>query len=205
VLSGSLRNLGGPIRSLVDVVMVQPLYGLVHRTIGGQRREVSNLDSKVKNPDFTDGYRLRAEAAQSSGSPSSSGVPSHADGRVAQSVVLCSKRRPDRYDVAACKVSGGTATTGPVLRPHLATLPTPPPDLIAQRVDVGAGTARASSCRYGAKSLPSSEPRPIRIVLPSGSVSVNSVIPHGLASSLVTGSAAVLRRVCQASVSGVIR
>jgi hypothetical protein len=54
--------LGGPILSLVDAVIVQPPYGLAHRTIGGHGREVSNLDFEVKNPDLTEGRRSRAEA-----------------------------------------------------------------------------------------------------------------------------------------------
>ena len=41
--------------------------------------------------------------------------------------------------------------------------------------------------------------RPIRIVLPLGSVRANSRIPHGLSSSEVTGSPASTSRACQAS------
>jgi hypothetical protein len=56
--------LGGPILSLVDAVIVQPPYGLAHRTIGGHGREVSNLDFEAKNPDLTEGRRSRAEATR---------------------------------------------------------------------------------------------------------------------------------------------
>jgi hypothetical protein len=49
-------TLGGPIRSLVDAVIIQPsLQGLVHRTIGGHRRKVGDLDFEVTNLDYTRG------------------------------------------------------------------------------------------------------------------------------------------------------
>jgi hypothetical protein len=65
--------------------------------------------------------------------------------------VLCSKGRPDRYDVAACKVSGADGYD----RSRVAATPSDSahasPDLIAQRVDVGAGRPRASSGRAMAR------------------------------------------------------
>jgi hypothetical protein len=43
--------LGGPIPDWSMWSSFSPLRGLIHRTIDGHRREVSNLDYEVRNPD----------------------------------------------------------------------------------------------------------------------------------------------------------